>query len=110
MRKAFLALGALLFVAGLVVAAEVTVVKYEKGTVTVKEGDKEKTYKIGDKVKIIVVDKEGKETKAEVKFADLEKRLAGKDGKGGAKIDITTKDGEITEVKVKGGAPKKDKN
>ena len=51
MRKLLLSLAALFFMAGLVVAAEVTLVKYDKDKkeVTVKDDkDKEHTYKITD--------------------------------------------------------------
>jgi hypothetical protein len=52
MRKLFAALVALFLFAGMVLAAEVTFVKFDEGKkeLTVKEGDKEKTYKVGDKV------------------------------------------------------------
>ena len=51
MRKMMLALVAMFAMAGLVVAAEVMVVKFDKDKkeITVKEGDAEKTYKITDK-------------------------------------------------------------
>ena len=53
MRKLLCALATVAFMAGLVVAAEVTVVKYDKdkNEITVKEGEKEATYKLTDKVK-----------------------------------------------------------
>jgi hypothetical protein len=105
MRKALLSLAALAFMAGLVVAAEVTVVKYDKDKkeVTVKDGDKEKTYKITDTTKVTVTDKDGNKTEGKVE--DLTQRLerAGKadaGGKRGAmKLDITTEGDKITEVK-----------
>jgi hypothetical protein len=104
MRKLLMAIATVLFMTGLVVATEVTVVKYDKDKkeVTVKEGDKENTYKFSDKVKISVTDKDGNAT--EGKFEDLEKRLSRtKGGKGGTKLDITTDKDTITEVKYKGG-------
>ena len=93
MRKLMSAVVALFLMAGLVAAAEVMVVKYdkEKKAVTVKEGDKEATYTISDKTKITV----GKDEK---KLEDVEKRLGAK----GTKIDITTEKDEITELKLKG--------
>ena len=61
MRKLLLSLACLFFMAGLVVAAEVTIFKFdkEKKEVTVKEGDAEKTYKISDKTKFSTTDKDG---------------------------------------------------
>lgn len=93
MRKLMSAVVALFLMAGLVAAAEVMVVKYdkEKKAVTVKEGDKEATYTISDKTKITV----GKDEK---KLEDVEKRLGAK----GAKIEITTEKDGITELKLKG--------
>src|SRR5690348_7228981 len=87
MRKLFFALATMLFMAGLVIAAEVTVVSYDKEakSVKVKEGDAEKTYKFAEKVKITVTtkDKDGNETSKDGTFEDLERRLgfAGKGGK-----------------------------
>jgi hypothetical protein len=103
MRKLFMAFAALLFMAGLVVATEVTVVKYDKDKkeVTVKDGDKESTYKITDKIKVSVTDKDGNAT--EGKLENLTKRLEGIDKAKNKKLDITVKDGEITEVKYRGG-------
>ncbi len=113
MRKLLLAVTMMLFVAGLVVAADVSVVSFdkEKKEVTVKEGDKETTYKISDKIKVTMVskDKDGNETKTEGKYEDLEKRLAGrggKGGKGGTKLSITTDKDTITEVTYTGRAKK----
>lgn len=108
MRKILIALALMLFMTGLVVAAEVTVLKYDadKKEVTVKEGENEKTYKIAKSVKVSKTDKDGNAT--EGKFEDLEKRLskAGPDSKFKMKLDITTKDGEVTEIKYKGGKGK----
>src|SRR5262245_33359031 len=115
MRKMLVSVAALLFMmASLVVAAEVTVAKYDKDKkeVTVKDDkDKEKTYKITDKTKVTLVDKEGKATDDKGTVEDLERRLefmgkGGKGGKGGGKggggfnkLDITTDGDKITEVK-----------
>lgn len=116
MRKVMLAVAAMLFMAGLVVAAEVTVVKYDKDKkeVTVKEGDAEKTYKISDKTKVFTTDKDGNKTDSTVEA--LEKRLSfvgkdggdkgkgkgkGKGGFGAGKLDITTDGDMITEVKMR---------
>jgi hypothetical protein len=102
MRKLLLAVVCLCFITGLALAAEVTVVKYDKDAkkLTVKEGDAEKTYKITDKTKVSVTGKDG--TAKEGKFENLEKMLTS-DKAAGRKLDITTSGDEITEVKMKGG-------
>ena len=95
MRKLLTAVVTLCLLAGIVVAAEATITKFDKDKkeVQVKEGDKESTYTISDKTKVTIGDKEAK-------IADFEKRL-GKLPKGGLKVDITTDDKAITEIKVK---------
>lgn len=108
MRKLLTALTIMFFMAGLVLAADVTVTGYDKDkkTLTVKEGDSEKTYSITDKTKISKTDKNG-ENATDVKFEDFEKRLSDKAVKSGKmKLDITTADGKITEIKYKGGKGK----
>ena len=99
MRKMLLALFMVLFMAGLVVGVEVSIVSYDKDKkeIKVKEGDAEKTYKVDEKGKFSRVDKDGNAKDAD--FAAFEKRASG--GKG--KLDITVKDGVITEAKWKGG-------
>jgi len=106
MRKLVLSLAAMLFMTGLVLAAEVTLVKYDSATkeVTVKEGDKESTYKITDSTKVSFVDKDG--NAKEGKLEALTKRLESDKAPGRLKMDITVKDKEITEVKLKGGKKK----
>jgi hypothetical protein len=108
MRKLLSALSVMFLMAGLVVATEVTVTKYDpdKKTVTVKDGDKEVTYTFSDKAKVSVTDKDGNVT--EGKFEDLEKRLKNvkPDSKRPLKIDITTDKETITEVKYKAGKGK----
>jgi len=104
MRKLLCALVAFLVMGGIVVAAEVTVTKVdaEKKEVTVKEGDKEATYKYTDKVKVtLLVGKDA--TEKEGKFEDFEKRMKDfkPDAKFGNKLNIETKDGEITSVKFR---------
>ena len=103
MRKMLMSLVALFLMAGLVVAVEVTVVKFDKDKkeVTVKEGDAEKTYKYSDKTKFSTTDKDGKAT--EVKIEDFEKRAGGKGGKGGVKLDVKTEKDSITEATWKAG-------
>jgi hypothetical protein len=107
MRKLLTALTIMFFMAGLVIAAEVTVTGYDKDkkALTVKDGDAEKTYTIGDGAKITKTDKDGNAT--EVKFEDFEKRLSEKAVKSGKlKLDIKTADGKITEISYKGGKGK----
>jgi hypothetical protein len=109
MRKLFLATASVFLMAGLAYAVDVIVLRYNADTkeVTVKEGDKEVTYKIAENVKVTLKDKEGN-TK-EGTFADWERRLKFAGGKGGGKgggrfgggkADITVKDGVITEVTI----------
>jgi hypothetical protein len=112
MRKLALSVAALFLMGGLVVAAEVTVVKYDKDskTVTVKEGTSEKTYKISDDTKVKLTDKDGNTKDGTVK--DLTRRLefVKADSKRPTKLDITTSGDKITEVKMRsfGGKKKKD--
>jgi len=103
MRKLLLAVVCLMFITGLAVAADVVVVKLDGKNLTVKEGDKEKTYKLTDKTKVSIVGKDG--TATEGKMETLEKRLSGDKGPG-TKLDITTSGDEITEIKMKGGKKK----
>jgi hypothetical protein len=100
MRKLLLALFAMFFMAGLVVAVEVSVLSYDKDKkeIKVKEGDAEKTYKVDPKGKFTVVTKDGDK---DSDFAAFEKRAGNDKAKG--KIDITVKDGTVTEAKWKGG-------
>jgi hypothetical protein len=106
MRKLLVSLAAFVFTAGLVLAADVSVVSFDKDTKELKvknDKDEVKTYKITDKTKVTVIDADGKET--EGKLEDLTRRLgfAGKGGgKGGAmKLDITTDGDSVTAVKTK---------
>jgi hypothetical protein len=108
MRKLLLSLGALLFMAGLVVAAEVTLVKYDKDKkeLTVKDdAGKESTYKVTDKTKFSGPTKDGVK---DLTYDQAEKRLTSEKAVGKAKLDITTSGKDVTEVKFKGGK-KKDK-
>src|SRR3954468_17709118 len=59
MRKLLLAVVCLMFITGLAVATDVVVVKLDGKNLTVKEGDKEKTYKLTDKTKVTIVGKDG---------------------------------------------------
>lgn len=103
MRKLVLSLTCLLFLAGVVAAAEVTLVKYDddKKELTVKDGGAEKTYKLTDKTKIVFIDTDGVAKEGTLKAATkvltnpkaVEKKL---------KIDITTDKDAVTELKLKG--------
>jgi hypothetical protein len=101
MRKLFLSLGCMLLMTGLVVAAEVTLVKYDaaKKEVTVKEGDKEATYKITDKTKIVFIDKDGNAKEGTLEA--VEKILSNEKAAGKAKFDVTADKGTATELKFK---------
>jgi len=102
MRKMMLALTVLVFTAGLVVSAEVTLVKFDpdKKEVTVKEGEAEKTYRITEKTKFLVVDPTG--IAKEVNYSVARKGLASPTSPGKMKFDITTDKGVITEAKMRG--------
>lgn len=98
MRKLILSVAALLFVAGLVVAAEYAVVSYDKEskTFTLKDkDDKEVKAKTTDKTKVTIVDKDGNKTDG--KIEQLEKRWADKTPK---KLDAKVEKDEITEITV----------
>ncbi len=101
MRKLMLAIACLFFMAGLVVAAEVTLVKFdaEKKEVTVKEGEAEKTYKITEKTKFASVDKDG--NAKDLSYDDAVKGLGNPKAAGKMKFEVTVKDGVITEAKMK---------
>jgi hypothetical protein len=95
--------------AGLVYATEVLVVSAntEKKEVTVKDGDKEVTYKYTDKIKVTL--RVGKDDTKEGTLEDFENRIKRKGkggGKGGNRIDIEVKDGTITEAKFRAGGKK----
>jgi uncharacterized protein with FMN-binding domain len=102
MRKFVLAAFAMFVCVGLTMAAQVTFMKYDaaKKEVTVKEGDAEKTYKISDKAKVWRGDMEFDLEKALKNWEKNGEKMAGK-----SKMEVTVKDGEITEIKM--AAPKK---
>jgi hypothetical protein len=92
--------GILLFLAGLVVAAEGTISKVDldKKTVTIKQDDKDTEYKFTEKVKVSIAGgkaKGGKGQAQEGTYADFEKAL-----KVGEKLTFEAKDGVLTEVKL----------
>lgn len=103
MRKLLSALCCLLLVTGLVVASDVTLVKYDKTTkeLTVTAEDGQKTYKVNEKTKFICVDKKTGETKA----MPYDKALLGllnPHSEGHLKFAITVKDGQVVEAKFPG--------
>ena len=102
MRKLLLSIAALFFMAGLVVAAEVTLVKYDKDKkeVTVKDGDKEKTYKITDATKFTFTTKDGDK---DGKFEQVEKMLSLLDGRLGLAAFLPGQ-GQILDQGVRGEA------
>jgi hypothetical protein len=100
MRKFVLAAMALVCTFGLVIAGEVTFVKFdkEKKEVTVKDGDKETTYKITDKTTFKRVGKDGdKDVPADAAMKMMEKMPEGK-----AKFELTAEKDEVKEIKMKG--------
>jgi hypothetical protein len=106
MRKLLSALAVMFLMATVVVAADVTVLSYDKDKNEVKvktDKDEVKTLKVSDKVKVTLVDAEGKES--EGKAEDLTRRLgfaakASESGKA-MKLDVTVEGGAITAVKLK---------
>jgi hypothetical protein len=98
MRKFVLAAVALMFTFGIALAAEVTFLSYDKDTkeLKVKDGDKEKTYKITDKTTFKTGDKD---YEAEKGIDRLTKMNENEKTKGKAKIDVTGEGGKATEVK-----------
>jgi len=95
MRKFVLSMLALFVCVGLTIAAQVTFVKYDedKKALTVKEGDKEKTYTITDKTTFKRNDKDVASDKA---LPALKKM------KADAKLEITVDGDKLTEVKLPG--------
>jgi hypothetical protein len=100
MRKLFLATASVFLMAGLAYAVDVIVLRYNADTkeVVVKDGDKEVTYKIAENVKVILKDKDGNTKEGSFKALEARLKLAGKGKAGGPKLDVTVKDGTITEV------------
>lgn len=100
MRKLLMALACSTVMTGLVVAAEVTLVKYdpEKKAVTVKEGDAEKTYTLTEKTKVFVI----RDGKAEDATVDTAIKVLGNDrAKGKLKFDLTADRDTIAEMKLR---------
>ena len=100
MRKLPMSLAGVLFLNGMLLAAEVTLVKYdgEKKQVTVKEGDAEKTYKLNDKTKVYVI-KDGKTEDST--FDTAVKILSNEKAKGKLKFELTADKDLIAEMKLR---------
>ncbi len=96
MRKLLLSLVCLMLLGGVTLAVDAVFVKYdgEKKELTVKEGDKENVYKVSDKTKVSILDKDGNAKEAEIGV--LKKAKEGK-----TKLDITTDKNAVSEIKVK---------
>jgi hypothetical protein len=107
MRKMLFAVCVALFVAGVVAADPVTLVRYnaDKKEVTVKDKDgKEATYKLTEKTKFIVIDADGNKKDGDAERAT--KMLSSEKAAGKAKFEITVADGAITELTTKAGKKK----
>jgi predicted transcriptional regulator len=101
MRKLLPTAVALLLMAGLAGAAEVTLIKYDrdKKVVTVKEGDEQKTYRITDRTKVSAVDPSGSEQP--LCYDDAVKGLGNQKATGKLKFSITAKGDEILEARLR---------
>jgi hypothetical protein len=104
MRKFVLSVAALAAFVGFGLAASVTFVKWDaaKNELTVKDGDKESTYKVTEKTKVKMGDKDGDIEKVKGMWDKAGDKMAGK------KMDITVDGKEVSEIKIMGGK-KKDK-
>lgn len=104
MRKLLLSLVCMAFMAGLVVAAEYTIVSYDKDkkVVTLKDkDDKEVTGKLTDKTKVVRIDKDGNKTEGKLEGIEKAWEKAG-DKLKGRKLEATIAEGVITEITTKG--------
>jgi hypothetical protein len=103
MRKLLLALACMLFMTGLVLAAEYTLVSYKDKVATLKDkDDKEVTGKITDDTKVYFLKGEDK-TDGKVDFLD---KAFSNEKAVGKKYELTIKDGVITEATLKRGKKK----
>ena len=102
MRKLILSALSMILTAGLVLAAQVTLVSFDGKVLKVKEGDVEKSYDVDDKTVFKATTKDGdKDIPLEKATKALEK------GGGKAKLDITVDGKKVTEVKFKMGGKAK---
>lgn len=97
MRKFALTLAAFVAFVGFAIAANVTFIKWDndKNELTVKEGDKEATYKVTDKTKVKRGDMDVDIEKAKKSWVKNGEQMSGK-----TKMEITVKDGEVLEIKT----------
>jgi hypothetical protein len=95
MRKLIVAVLCLFVSAGLLLAAPVLFVSYdkEKKTLKVKDGDEEKTYKLDDKTKY----KQGDKDVDADKVGDIFSKLT----EGKSKLEVTAEKDVATEVKFR---------
>lgn len=95
MRKFALAVVALVFSFGMLVAGEVLFVKYDadKKELTVKDGDKEKTLKVTDKTTFKAGDKDVPSDKGFERLGKLKDK---------AKLEVTAEKDTATEIKFQG--------
>jgi hypothetical protein len=100
MRRLVLAFICVLGMAGLLAAADVTLLKFDKETkeVTVKEGEAQKVYKITDATKFFGVDPDG--NAKEMSYDDAVKGLGNAKSEGALKFAVTVKNDEIVEAKM----------
>ncbi len=101
MRKLLLSLACLMFMTGVVLAADVVLVKYdgEKKVLVVKEGDKESTLKVTDKTKVTFIDKDGNTKEGTLEAAG--KILGNPKAAGKLKFQVTSEGDAATELKFK---------
>ncbi len=85
------------------IAAEVTLIRFDKEAkrVIVTDGVAERSYKITEKTKFIAVDKKTGATK-DVPYEKAVDGLTNPKAQGVLKLDITVQDGELIEAKMPG--------
>lgn len=103
MRKLLPALCCLFGLAGVALAGEVTLLKFDKEAkrLTVKDGADEKTYQVTDRTKFLAVDKKSGES-ITLTYDDAAKGLGNPKAPGKFKFDLTAKGDEVVEAKFPG--------
>lgn len=101
MKKLAMSVACLLFMSGVVLAAEVTLLKYdgEKKILTVKESEAEKQYRITEKTKVSFVDKDGKVKEGTLEAAT--KVLGNEKAAGRLKFEIRAENGNVAELTLR---------
>ena len=101
MRKLLLTFGCSLLMGGLVAAAEVTLITFDhdKKEVTVKDGNAEHVYRITDATKFVGVDIAG--NSRAMSYDDAVKGLSNSKSEGKLTFNVTVKDGEIVEARMR---------